>query len=86
MFKKTIILLHESDSNVDYKHILDTKRDIAFIGVPPQKSDSLSSVSFDTKWFNGPSFDTPINITFVSNLVNNSTTWASISNQFIDSV
>ncbi len=31
MVKKELFILHEGDSNLDYKHILETSSDIAFM-------------------------------------------------------
>ncbi len=66
---KAINFLHESDSDLDYKYILNTNRDITFMDVPYQGSDSPCWVSFDTTWLKNASLSIPINIAFVSNLM-----------------
>ncbi len=58
MGKRTPILAHERDFNLNYKEILDNARGIAFMGVLHQGSDSASWASLSANLLKSASIGT----------------------------
>ena len=84
MVKKTLLILHERNSNLDYKDILKNTRGIFFIGVQHERFDSACWVSFDANYQKTVSMGIFTNTAILLNLVKNSTTLSTIFNQFVD--
>ncbi len=76
--------MYEHDSNLDYKDILENTRDIAFIVVQHQGSESACWVSLSANLLKSANIGTPTNTALVSSLVKGSITLATISNQLVD--
>lgn len=84
LVKKTLIIAHERDSNLDFKDILVNTRGIAFLGVPHRGSDIAWWANFAAKLLRNASLGTSTNVAILSDLEKGSATLATISNQFVD--
>lgn len=84
LVKKTLIIAHERDSNLDFKDILVNTRGIAFLGVPHRGSDIAWWANFAAKLLRNASVGTSTNVAILSDLEKGSATLANISNQFVD--